>query len=168
MKAKGRPMVYFSYCQNSEHGFSQCPKIPTLTKDQLSEWIRTNRRCWRCGLAHQAVHCGLKKPCPLSLCLRKHLWILHELNERLVTEAAETEACLVSSVTQTLSLIEPVSSNKVLLNVVLLHHDRSIWTRWESRSYELCIFVGDVMVCKWQCNALWPCRPDLVECSWWL
>ncbi|RXN03965.1 guanine nucleotide-binding subunit alpha-12 isoform X2 [Labeo rohita] len=44
-KAKGRPMVYCSYCQSSEHAFSQCPRIPTLTTDQLSEWIRTNRRC---------------------------------------------------------------------------------------------------------------------------
>ncbi len=52
-KAKSRPSVYCSYCQNSEHAFSQCPKIPNLTKDQLSEWIRANRRCWRCGLAHQ-------------------------------------------------------------------------------------------------------------------
>ncbi|XP_052443419.1 uncharacterized protein LOC127985458 [Carassius gibelio] len=121
-KAKGRPMVYCSYCQNSEHAFSQCPQIPTLTKDQLSEWIRSNRRCWRCGLAHQAAHCGLKKPCPL--CQRKHLRILHEVNERPVTVSSKTEACLVSSATQTLYLNKPVSSNKVLLKIVrvLLHH----------------------------------------------
>lgn len=121
-KAKGRPMVYCSYCQNSEHSFSQCPQIPTLTKDQLSEWIRSNRRCWRCGLAHQAAHCGLKKPCPL--CQRKHLRILHEVNERPVTVSSKTEACLVSSATQTLYLNKPVSSNKVLLKIVrvLLHH----------------------------------------------
>lgn len=120
--AKGRLSVYCSYCQNSEHPFSQCPKIPTLTKDQLSEWIRTNRRCWRCGLAHQAAHCGLKKPCPL--CQRKHLRILHEVNERPAIQASKTEACLVSSATQTLYLNKPVSSNKVLLKVVrvLLHH----------------------------------------------
>ncbi|XP_026101210.1 uncharacterized protein LOC113072449 isoform X1 [Carassius auratus] len=121
-KAKGRPMVYCSYCQNSEHAFSQCPQIPTLTKDQLSEWIRSNRRCWHCGLAHQAAHCGLKKPCPL--CQRKHLRILHEVNERPVTVSSKTEACLVSSATQTLYLNKPVSSNKVLLKIVrvLLHH----------------------------------------------
>ncbi|XP_016138710.1 uncharacterized protein [Sinocyclocheilus grahami] len=121
-KAKGRPMIYCSYCQNSEHAFSQCPKIPTLTKDQLSEWIRANRRCWRCGLGHQAAHCGLKKPCPL--CQRKHLRILHEVNERPVKDASKTEVCLVSSATQTLYLNKPVSSNKVLLKVVrvLLHH----------------------------------------------
>ncbi len=121
-KAKSRPSVYCSYCQNSEHAFSQCPKIPNLTKDQLSEWIRANRRCWRCGLAHQAVHCGLKKPCPL--CQRKHLRILHEVNERPVIKASKTEACLVSSASQTLYLNKPVSSNKVLLKVVrvLLHH----------------------------------------------
>lgn len=65
-KAKGRPMVYCSYCQNSEHAFNQCPKIPTFTKDQLSEWIRTNRRCWRCGLVHQAAHCGQKTTSTLS------------------------------------------------------------------------------------------------------
>lgn len=115
-KAKSRLSVYCSYCQNSEHPFSQCPKIPTLTKDQLSEWKRTNRRCWLCGLAHQAVYCGLKNPCPR--CQRKHLWILHEVNERTAIQASKTEACLVSSATQTLYLNKPVSSNKVLLKVV--------------------------------------------------
>ncbi|XP_039529707.1 uncharacterized protein LOC120480545 [Pimephales promelas] len=39
-KAKSRPSVYCSYCQSSDHAFSQCPKIPNLTRDQLSEWIR--------------------------------------------------------------------------------------------------------------------------------
>ncbi|XP_073725195.1 uncharacterized protein [Misgurnus anguillicaudatus] len=121
-RAKSKLAVYCFYCQTSEHAFSQCPKIPTLTKDQLSEWIRTSRRCWRCGRAHQAAQCGLKKPCPV--CQRKHLRILHEVNERPAIEASKTEACLVSSATQTLYLNKPTSSKKVLLKVVrvLLHH----------------------------------------------
>ncbi|KAL6469323.1 hypothetical protein MHYP_G00228470 [Metynnis hypsauchen] len=94
----------------------QCPAFQTLTKDQVANWIRQNRRCWRCGRLHQAAQCDLQKPC--SLCKRRHLRILHEVNDR-----PQRESCLVNTPTQLLYLNKPVSNTRVLLKVVrvLLH-----------------------------------------------
>ncbi|KAL1246489.1 hypothetical protein QQF64_034623 [Cirrhinus molitorella] len=40
-KAKSKFTVYCFYCQNSEHIFNQCPKIPTLTKESI--YVDTSR-----------------------------------------------------------------------------------------------------------------------------
>jgi len=71
---KSKP--YCPFCNNEEHYLSQCVAVARLTKDQLTEWIKSNKRCWHCARSHQAAQCNLKKPC--SLCQGKHLQVLHE------------------------------------------------------------------------------------------
>ncbi|XP_048030832.1 uncharacterized protein LOC125266231 [Megalobrama amblycephala] len=78
----------------------------------MIDWIQTNHRCWRCGRAHQAAQCTLKKPC--SICKGKHLQILHEVNTRCTREGS----CLVSSTTETLYLDRPTDCKRVLLKVI--------------------------------------------------
>lgn len=78
----------------------------------MIEWIQTNHRCWRCGRAHQAAQCTLKKPC--SICKGKHLQILHEVN----TKSTREGSCLVSSTTETLYLDRPTDCRRVLLKVI--------------------------------------------------
>ncbi|KAL6480220.1 hypothetical protein MHYP_G00112530 [Metynnis hypsauchen] len=110
----------FKY-QSTEHPFSQCPAFQTITKDQVANWIRQNRRCCCCGWLHQAAQCDLQKSC--SLCKRRHLWILHEVNDRQQRDQPKAESCLVNTPTQLLYLNKPVSNTHVLLKVVrvLLH-----------------------------------------------
>ncbi|KAI3365360.1 hypothetical protein L3Q82_010445 [Scortum barcoo] len=74
--SKSKPFCPF--CNNGEHYLSQCPVVSRLTKDQLTEWIKSNKRCWRCARSHQAAQCNLRKTC--SLCQGKHLQVLHEVN----------------------------------------------------------------------------------------
>ncbi|KAL7830010.1 hypothetical protein SRHO_G00311370 [Serrasalmus rhombeus] len=118
---KSRPKSHCFYCQSTEHPFSQCPVFQTLTKDQVANWIRQNRRCWRCGRLHQAAQCDLQKPC--SLCKRRHLRILHAVNDQSQRDQLKAESHLENTSTQLLYLNKPVSNNRVLLKVVrvLLH-----------------------------------------------
>ena len=106
------------YCESEEHFLSQCDHFKSFDKDQIIQWIKTNRRCWRCGRSHQAAECNLKKPC--SKCQGRHLLILHEVYVKPTREGS----CLVSSDTETLYLDRPSECSRVLLKVVrvLIQH----------------------------------------------
>lgn len=110
--------VFCPYCNNDEHYLSQCAAFKAFSKDQMIDWIRTNRRCWRCARSHQAAQCTLKKAC--NLCNGKHLQILHEVNAKPTNQ----DSCLLSSTTETLYLDRPADDRKVLLKVigVVIHH----------------------------------------------
>ncbi|KAJ8017149.1 hypothetical protein DPEC_G00014760 [Dallia pectoralis] len=120
---------YCPFCDNAEHYLSQCSAIKKLSKDQVADWIRANKKCWRCGRSHQAAQCNLKKPCPL--CQGKHLQVLHEVNVRAPKENIKEESCLTSTTAEVLYLDRPPACNRILLKVVqvTLHHgDRSLNT----------------------------------------
>lgn len=74
-KNKNKPCCPF--CNKEEHYLSQCKALSRLTKDQLTEWIKSNKRCWRCARLHQIARCNLKKT--YSLCQGKHLQVLHDV-----------------------------------------------------------------------------------------
>lgn len=117
---KSKP--YCPFCNNEEHYLSQCIAVSKLTKEQLTEWIKTNRRCWRCARSHQAAQCNLKKTC--SICQRKHLQVLHEVNVRPPKESAVTLPGGGRAATEVLYLDRPTQGSRVLLKVVkvLIHH----------------------------------------------
>lgn len=72
--------AYCSYCTNDQHYLNQCVNFSQLTTEQKSSWIKTNRKCWRCGRAHQAPQCRLKTTC--KKCKGRHLEVLHDVNAR--------------------------------------------------------------------------------------
>lgn len=119
---KGRTKPYCPFCENEDHFLSQCAEVTKLTKERLTDWIRVNKRCWRCARPHQAAQCDLKKPC--GLCQGKHLQVLHEVNDRPSRPSIKEESCLVSSATEVLYVDRPPEDNRVLLKVVkvLLRH----------------------------------------------
>ncbi|KAJ8006653.1 hypothetical protein DPEC_G00109460 [Dallia pectoralis] len=126
---KGRAKPYCPYCNNSEHYLNQCSAIQSLNKEKVTEWIKTNKKCWRCGRDHQASQCTLKKPC--GICQGPHLQVLHEVNIRPPKEAAKEESCLVNTATEVLYLERPVDCNRVLLKVArvtLYHGNRTLDT----------------------------------------
>lgn len=88
----------------------------------MIDWIKTNNRCWKCGLSHRAAQCTLRKLC--HFCNGKHLQILHEVNIKPVNEGT----CLVSSTSKMLYLYRPQGSSSLLLKVVrvILKH------KWQS------------------------------------
>ncbi|XP_072569309.1 uncharacterized protein [Paramormyrops kingsleyae] len=104
--------VYCPYCESEEHFLSQCMTFKSLDRDQIIQWMRTNRRCWRCARAHRAVQCTLKKPC--NKCQGKHLQILHDINVKHTKEGS----CLVNSPMEALYLDRPSECSRVLLKVV--------------------------------------------------
>lgn len=116
-KAKQQP--YCAYCDNHAHHLSQCPDIIKLTQEQLTDWIKSNKRCWRCARSHQAAQCTLKKPC--NLCQGRHLQVLHQVNSK----APKTPAQEGENPTGVLYLDRPTESGRVLLKVVpvVLHHN---------------------------------------------
>lgn len=125
--------AYCAYCESTEHYLSQCSAVTKLSKDQLREWIRVNKRCWRCARTHQAAQCTLKKPC--NICQGKHLLALHEINTRAERGnkdvAVKEESCLTSSAADSLYLDRPGAGNRVMLKVVpvLVHYeDRTLDT----------------------------------------
>ncbi|KAJ8409960.1 hypothetical protein AAFF_G00210010 [Aldrovandia affinis] len=75
-----RRTAYCPYCNNTDHYLNSCASFKQLNREQKESWIRSNNRCWRCGRGHQAAKCTLKAPC--KTCNRKHLLVLHEVNER--------------------------------------------------------------------------------------
>ncbi len=115
---KVQAKAFCPYCNKTDHYLSQCPTFKSFNKQQITDSIQTNHRCYRCGRAHQAAKRTLKKPC--SICKGRHLQILHEVNSKHATEGS----CLVNSSTETLYLDRPPGCRKVLLKVVriLLHH----------------------------------------------
>ncbi|XP_067218788.1 uncharacterized protein [Chanodichthys erythropterus] len=117
--------AFCPYCDKYDHYLSQCPTFKSFNKQQITDWIQTNHRCWRCGRTHQAAKCTLKKPC--NICKGRHLQILHEVNSK----PAMGGSCLVNSTTETLYLDRPAGCRKVLLKVVrvlLRHKDKTLDT----------------------------------------
>ncbi len=122
---KVQAKAFCLYCDKTDHYLSQCLTFKSFNKQQITDWIQTNHRCWRCVRAHQAAKCTLKKPC--SICKGRHLQILHEVNSKHATEGS----CLVNSATETLYLDRPPGCRKVLLKVVrilLRHGDKTLDT----------------------------------------
>ncbi|KAJ8412825.1 hypothetical protein AAFF_G00117770 [Aldrovandia affinis] len=88
-------------------------------------WVRSNKKCWRCGRGHQAAQCRLRASC--KTCKGKHLEALHNLNKRSVGE----DACFVSSASDVFYLDWQVGCSQVLLKItkVILHHgDQAVET----------------------------------------
>lgn len=95
----------------------------------MTEWIKANKRCWRCARKHQAAQCDLKKPC--EVCQGKHLKVLHEVNKRDTAAPRKEENSVASPTTDVLYLDRPSESPRVLLKVIkvlLSHHDRKLVT----------------------------------------
>lgn len=67
------------YCDNYKHFLNNCDHVKQLSK-ALIHGLRINNKCWRCGRNYQAAKCTLKAPC--KTCIRRHLPVLHEVNER--------------------------------------------------------------------------------------
>ncbi|XP_035460710.2 uncharacterized protein LOC118283111 isoform X1 [Scophthalmus maximus] len=72
------PKKFCPFCDTVQHHMSQCSNFKLLSREQKTEWIKTNHRCWRCGREHQPAKCTLKAKC--KQCKRKHLEVLHEVN----------------------------------------------------------------------------------------
>ncbi|KAI3370766.1 hypothetical protein L3Q82_007111 [Scortum barcoo] len=121
--SKSKPFCPF--CNNGEHYLSQCPAVSGLTKDQLTEWIKSNKRCWRCARSHQAAQCNLRKIC--SLCQGKHLQVLHEVNAGPVRASTTKQEVgqATRATTEVLYLDRPTAGCQVLLKVVkvCIHYD---------------------------------------------
>lgn len=125
----GKSRPYCPYCDNSEHFLNQCLAIQKLSREQIVDWIRSNKRCWRCARTHQAAQCDLKKPC--AVCQGKHLKVLHEVNSRRTAEPLKEETYLVSTNAEVLHVDHPSASSKVLLKVVkvlLCYQQRKVET----------------------------------------
>ncbi|XP_073782539.1 uncharacterized protein [Danio rerio] len=113
-KQKSHIKPYCPYCNNTEHFLNKCQAIQKLTREQIVEWIKSHKRCWRCGRAHQASQCDLKRLC--DICQKRHLRVLHDANTR--PEESKAESCLVNTSLDVLYLDKPSSHARVLLKVV--------------------------------------------------
>ncbi|XP_077351805.1 uncharacterized protein LOC144001182 [Festucalex cinctus] len=120
---KEKTKAYCPYCESTEHYLSQCSSVSKLTKDELKEWIKVNKRCWRCARQHLAAQCNLKKPC--NRCQGKHLLVLHEINQRTDTVKVDlppkAESCLTTCASESLYVDRPSVGNRVMLKVVRVH-----------------------------------------------
>ncbi len=126
---KGKAKPYCPYCEDTQHFLNKCPHFQKLNKEKIIEWIRVNRRCWRCGRAHQAAQCDLKKLC--DVCQGKHLRVLHDVNSHPKAEQPKSESCLVNTSTEVLYLDKPSDHPRVLLKIVrvlLRNKDRTLNT----------------------------------------
>ncbi|XP_028298616.1 uncharacterized protein LOC114460933 [Gouania willdenowi] len=123
--------AYCPYCDNDKHFLNNCSNFKDLSREQKVTWIKANNKCWRCGRNHQAAKCTLKAPC--KTCGRRHLLVLHEVNERGVDEQAltPTESCLVNTANKVMYVDRPVYNCKVLLKiskVILRNGEKSLET----------------------------------------
>ncbi|KAM4544866.1 uncharacterized protein PAE49_017656 [Odontesthes bonariensis] len=123
--SKPKQQPYCAYCDNRAHHLSQCTEVIKLSQEQLTDWIKANKRCWRCARSHQAAQCTLKKPC--NICQGHHLQVLHQVNcrpQRSPVPAAVATPGNENS-TGVLYLDRPTESGRVLLKVVpvILHHN---------------------------------------------
>lgn len=128
-KRNAKAKAYCPYCDSDAHYLNQCPAIQKLTKAQVTEWIQSNNKCWRCGRSHQAAQCTLKKRC--GLCQGKHLQVLHEVNSKTPEEEPTERSCLINTATEVLYLDQPTDCNRVLLKVIrviLCHGKRTLGT----------------------------------------
>lgn len=112
-----KPKKYCPFCDSVQHYLNQCNNFKLLTNEQKTEWIKVNKRCWRCGRDHQAAKCALKAKC--KQCERKPLEVLHEVNTSQSAAASDKpkvigeSTCLVSSISETLYLDRPTCSSQV-------------------------------------------------------
>ncbi len=111
VRYREKSRAYCPYCDNASHFLNGCPNFKDLTKEQKEAWIRKNNRCWQCDRNNHASRCTLKALC--KTCNRKHLLILHNLNERAVNTSAEPEP----KEKGILYADRSVSSRRVLLTV---------------------------------------------------
>ncbi|XP_057183662.1 uncharacterized protein LOC130550259 [Triplophysa rosa] len=126
---RGNVKPYCPYCENNDHFLNKLPDVQKLTREEIREWIRVNKRCWKCGRGHQAAQCDHKKLC--DVCHERHLRILHDANARPKVEPPKTESCLVSSGIEILYLDRPSFHSRVLLKVVrvlLRNRDKTLET----------------------------------------
>ncbi|XP_067294186.1 uncharacterized protein [Pseudorasbora parva] len=113
--------VFCPYCDAQDHYLNGCASFQRLNRDQKVQWIQSHKRCWRCGRAHQAAQCNLRTLC--KSCNRRHLNVLHEVNDRGFVKTPErptigpSESCLVNTTTETLYLDRPTDSRRVLLKI---------------------------------------------------
>lgn len=114
----GERQVYCPYCSNSEHYLNQCCNFSKLTVEQKSTWVKTNKKCWSCGRAHQAANCRLKITC--KQCKGKHLDALHDVN----TKSAPSQDSPPPKENDVYYLDRRSGSNPVMLKVskVILHN----------------------------------------------
>lgn len=116
--AQEKVKAYCPYCNNSLHYLDQCSNFSHLTKEQKSMWVKSNKKCWRCGRGHQAAQCRLKVTC--KICKGKHVEVLHDLNRKPVGE----DACHASPASDILYLDRRAGCSQVLLKItkVVLRH----------------------------------------------
>ena len=69
---------YCPFCDSNKHTINSCGNFKILTTDQKRSWIRDEHRCFRCGRAHMARNCDLKRKCPR--CRARHVPALHDLS----------------------------------------------------------------------------------------
>ncbi len=114
--------AYCPYCSNTQHYLNQCQNFSQLTKEQKNHWVKTNKKCWRCGRTHQAAQCRLKTTC--KICKGRHLDALHELNDRPIREMPP----LSSPTSEVLYLDRQAGCSQVLLKVtkVILRHGEHV------------------------------------------
>lgn len=48
-KMQEKPKRYCLFCNPIQHYMNQCSNFKLLTKEQVENWIKMGRRCWRCG-----------------------------------------------------------------------------------------------------------------------
>ncbi len=130
-----KPKRYCPFCDSIQHYMNQCENFKLLTKEQVENWIKMGRRCWRCGRSHQTSKCTLKAKC--KRCDRRHLEVLHYVNSNSDSSGkgdikeAEGSVGRASSTSQTLYLDRPTSGKQVLLKlsrVVIQNGDKSLET----------------------------------------
>ncbi|XP_063048733.1 uncharacterized protein LOC134442605 [Engraulis encrasicolus] len=111
-----QPKKYCPFCNSQEHYFNQCSAFKNLSLELRSEWVKAGNKCWRCGRGHQAAQCYLKARC--GKCDRRHLEILHEVNNR---NKPETAAPSSASQPATYYLDPASRGSSVLLKMVKVH-----------------------------------------------
>ena len=119
-QSKAKP--HCPYC-DEEHWLHACADFQKMNQQEVIEWIKTNRRCWRCARQHKASECNLKKRC--NQCQATHLNILHDINRRDRDPPAQSPVDC--------HYIDPAKSGsaKVMLKIVrvhLRHRDRVLDT----------------------------------------
>ena len=80
-KRNGRFKRLCIYCRSEEHYLSQCPAIQECPPEQIIQWVKEGKRCWKCGRTnHKYQECTLKKPC--GECNEVHLRVLHSISSQ--------------------------------------------------------------------------------------
>lgn len=93
--------AYYSYWSKTQHYLNQCHNFSELTKEQKSNCVKTNKKCWCCGRTYQAAQCRLKTTC--EICKGRHLEALHELNDRPIRENPACQPQKVFKINQAFS-----------------------------------------------------------------